>query len=769
MLILLCVITVCCGRGTVHSNAGDSQPDTWLADAFAVPDREYRMTKLLYGFDENYESVLHALYKYGYGGVVTNVPFNEQYLKDKDEFDRLDDAFSYAWENGLPQLWIYDEYQWPSGTAYGQVLEGNPEYESVGIGWLQVEGTGNYFYTLPYEYEEIVYAELIEGNTKTPIPFRDTLVQISSSGSWKLNVYATCKPYVDPGEEAYSWDRLPYINILSEGAVSKFLKLTHERYKEYLDGSFSHVTAFFTDEPALRTSYMKQLYPMTEHLMPWEASLPDVFQEMHGYSLFDHMQSLYEGDTDRDKAVRVNFYQTVAHMAASSYFRQIEVWCRENGVASSGHPLLEECLSYHVALYGDLMAILNEMGMPGCDLLMGRPSAMMNTDHYIGNFQAVKFAASAARNNRREGVMVEFNPAAAKDEMFDQNPFGESLGSATLTLLFGADHFVMLNPQETYSEQEARILNEYVGRVNTVLDGAVMDSGIAVFYPVAAMQARLSAGQTRDTQIYELDAAFNKLCKGLIENGIDFNYIDEAAIAKATVSDGKMICGDTAYAVIVLPFVECMALSTMEKLEKFQEQGGKVLWVRDLPSYATDYENTDKLLAKTKQFEKYVIAYGNYEGDEKTLKPVVDAIRSCMIYNYTVQRSSSDIFLSTYEREGRQILFVANSLPEDGSVTVSFGDGAAFDVYDPYTGDIVSYRGETTLTCPAYRGLLLVSGYEAPVVSDAIFYCSVPDTAERTNFSSRIIWIAVSAAAAAVIAAAVCAGFVIKNKKARGK
>ena len=50
------------------------------------------------------------------------------------------------------------------------------------------------------------------------------------------------------------WDGKDYVNIMDKEALGKFIELTHDKYKQYLDESFSSVGAFFTDEPSLGTT-----------------------------------------------------------------------------------------------------------------------------------------------------------------------------------------------------------------------------------------------------------------------------------------------------------------------------------------------------------------------------------------------------------------------------------------------------------------------------------------------------------------------------------
>ena len=46
-------------------------------------------------------------------------------------------------------------------------------------------------------------------------------------------------------------------------------------------------------------------------------------------------------------------------------------WCAEHGIAFSGHCLLEESLSMHIPLYGDLLRQLKTFDWPGVDMLTG--------------------------------------------------------------------------------------------------------------------------------------------------------------------------------------------------------------------------------------------------------------------------------------------------------------------------------------------------------------------------------------------------------------
>ncbi|MBR7136715.1 MAG: hypothetical protein IKC99_01535, partial [Clostridia bacterium] len=113
----------------------------------------------------------------GYGGVVTNVPFNMEYLKNDADFELLDRAFAYAGESGM-ELWLYDEYQWPSGKAFGYVLDSDPAFEATGVEMLMFSGSGDIHYTLPENYLSIVGASLRTSDGMVPLPFTERAIQV---------------------------------------------------------------------------------------------------------------------------------------------------------------------------------------------------------------------------------------------------------------------------------------------------------------------------------------------------------------------------------------------------------------------------------------------------------------------------------------------------------------------------------------------------------------------------------------------------------------
>lgn len=695
--------------GLSGAEAGDSDMSSkWLYDSFISPGAEYRMMKLLYNFDASYKTLVDKLYDgYGYGGITTNVTFNSKYLKSDSEFQTLDKAFQYCLDKGMTQLWLYDEYQWPSGSAYGMVTEGNPEYEPYGLAKIEQSGSGKSVYELPAEYAAIKHAVLTPavGNAKA-VKFTDRTVDIDESGKWTLKVYATYDAWVER-DSLNPWQKgRPYVNIMSKGAIAKFISLTHAKYAEKLS-TFGSVEAFFTDEPSLFTSNMTNPIhtggTVPVYLAPWEDSLPAVFEQMHGYSLFDHVDSLYSGDTETDKVVRINFYQTVAKLVSENYFGQINEWCQAHGTAGSGHLLLEEKLAYNVVLYGNFLTCMNRMGLAGCDLLQVSPQRLMDRNQWIGSFVAIKLASSSARNMDLPHVLVEYNPEAIEDEYFKADPFGTSFAGAIITRMYGADKFVMLNPQESYNSVQARKLNDCVGRLNVLLEGARMNSGIGVYYPIAAVQARTKADTVYEGEVTDISENFNELCLNMLKAGYDYNYIDDESILKGTVTDGKLECGRTSYSVIVLAWTEAMDPAVLDKLAQFESAGGRLIWVDGVPEYSTVFGRNDEVRKAAEKYKSGIVRVYSAGGSFDELKT---ALEGAIGYGFNIDAGS--ILTSPYTRDGRQLIVAVNPTPTRKNMTVSFGDGGAYDVYDLYSGEIVTVSDGQELVLEGYRGAVLV-------------------------------------------------------------
>ena len=112
------------------------------------------------------DALLDDTVKRGYGGVVANVAEFDDYLNNESDWQ----AFIYFAEScrrrGL-RLWIYDEKGYPSGSAGGNTLKENPDFESKALAavFKKVSQGDNIEIPLPKGHLFAIYAAAYNGSS----------------------------------------------------------------------------------------------------------------------------------------------------------------------------------------------------------------------------------------------------------------------------------------------------------------------------------------------------------------------------------------------------------------------------------------------------------------------------------------------------------------------------------------------------------------------------------------------------------------------------
>ncbi|HSJ85774.1 MAG TPA: glycosyl hydrolase, partial [Anaerolineales bacterium] len=133
--------------------------------------------------------------------------------------------------------------------------------------------------------------------------------------------------------------------------------------------------------------------------------------------------------------------------------------------------------------------------------------------------------------------------------------------------------------------------SNYMSRLSHLLSGGKHVAKVAVLWPMNAMFATYTP-QTHNALGDRIERDFNTLTDLLLRLHYDYDYLDEDILANAEL-DGKTIrIRDEAYELVVLPPMAHLKLSTLEKLEKFVAQGGRVLGMIFLPNQAFTTKNS---------------------------------------------------------------------------------------------------------------------------------------------------------------------------------
>ncbi len=711
-------------------NTDDLLPDIdfssfWRGEEYAHPNNFEKILWVDYGFHSNtFEAKLDRFQMQGFGGIVSNVNFNQEYLKDEAEFEVLKRVYMSAVERGM-NVWIYDEYQWPSGKAYGQVLDDHPQFEATGIKHKTVTGNGGTVsYTLDSQNREIRVMEAIlkDDDGERTLTLKDnTIESVSAKGAWTLDIYVL--QYTFTGEEDRTdFNKLRDVDLLNKDAVARFIQLTHEHYKSSFGDQFDMVDAFFTDEPQLGNRDR-------ENYAVWTDGLDVLFKETYGYDLPIH--AIFDGKSEETKLARMQYYALVSSLFKSSYIDQISDWCIENGANSSGHLLFEENMNDQIEIYGgNFLQIIGGMTIPGADILWVDPAHLMSNSN-IGSYMGLRYVTSGAKNAGRDRVMIEYNPSAVQTEEFTKDVMGSSIGGVTLTRLFGTTEYTMINPQQNYRIDEINLLNNYVGRLNTLLADTKEAGDVAIFYPIATVQALHNADEVHSStygsnndQAFNLNSDYAELCKQLLTSQVLYTVIDDESICSAEISaDGRLLIGKGAYRVMILAYADYISAEAAEKLAAFCEAGGTVIFVNDPPSKSLDGKSDDRVAAA-------MAAMSEQPSYKRTRIPkmcidVAEMSNNILSIDTCRGVAKTDILYGDFMDDAHDLSYFANSSATDATLSLTFRDGyeGAYTVYYPYSGNIESGSGnKISLSVPAYQAAIIMreddNTADAPVIGE---------------------------------------------------
>lgn len=650
-LIALSVVPqISAGQG-----AAPNWPAEWVSGWKATPV-DCRPLQIVHGLTPQQVTpeILARTIAAGLGGFVCNVSF-DGYLMSEGHWFELAQALENLRQAGMI-AWIYDEKGYPSAAAGGEVLKKNPDFE----------------------------AQVLTFDPSQAEPFA---IRRAFENTHASNNYHACRRYP---------------NIIDAAAMRCFIEVTHENYSRHV-GKYlgSTVRAFFTDEPSLMAvnigtlpANMRAKVPVVDPtdpnmkplpMVPWIDDLPILYRKRFNADLLPDRRSLFEGDSDRDRQVRARFWSLVADLVADRYFGQIQDWCRDHRVASSGHILHEEQIIAQVSLYGNSLKALSRMDIPGLDVLTSDPHAVVD-----GMWLTATLPVSAALLNDRRLVMTEVSDFAQKmatgkpatlPAMQATAAWQAALGVTEFTLYY--DTIWRLCGQLPVEQMRdlGRPYTDYVARLNVLLRDARPVHHVLLYYPIAELWGEykpvvgplnLESQSTRGRQIVQ---SFNQLGRQMLTQQISFLLVDRELLAKAGVRNGKLKIGGREFAALVVPAgVQLPELPAAVK--EFVDKGGAVLQ--------------------------------DSSGDRP-----MDLSRLAALYpTGLIEPACADIVVGRFERAGRQILLLVNTAGQSYTGSVRTGDVRSWRLADPATGKIektaVPQAGRLTLSLPAQSAILLV-------------------------------------------------------------
>lgn len=713
----------------------------------------------------DYDEMAYQLKEYkdkGIPGIYFHSRFgtleHTGYLTE-DWFDRLRFAVKTARELGL-QIWVYDEYNWPSGTAGQEVMRQDPNLTQRYLELVEAHIPGQYFTFMEgtdsryndLEQSEPVYAcAFLEKDIENKnfeyidlmpnLAFDKVVTWQAPEGPWKLMYFI---------QRQASW----YADVLNDEATDKFLELTHERYKQEIGGKLADsVVGFYTDEPAMHYFEVAR----DNYIIPWSRQMLKIFREHNGYSLLRELPKLFYdfgGDTQQ---VRYDFWSCLTKQYEKTFYKKIRDWCDDNQVLFTGHLLFEEWLRLHARTGGNLFTHLQHLHMTGSDHLYPRVGNRDMPDEHV----ALKICSSAAHHFGSTRLLCESMGGAYWDCTMERMKWIADWEYVLGVNLFNPHGFhysiegerkrdwpPSMFYQHTWWPQYRRF-NDYVSRMGYLLSGGHHVAKIAVLYPINSIWANYTP-QAANAQSALISREFNWMADRLLRLHLDYDILDEDVMDQCELTeDGALTIRGERYECLILTGLTHIKAKTLDRLERFVAAGGRVLADGLLPIASIEGEAADftrrvealfgrnpevvlaDFLAGKAPFDtvetrtgkgRAVLALGDGFCEGERLQAFEGILRSMVTAEVYID--NDEVFVLHRVKDGENFFFLCNPTNNSFDINIRFLGEHGLERWDLESGDIsplhtLRYEGgDTHITLPMPRiGSLMLKLTDKPAYS----------------------------------------------------
>ncbi len=540
----------------------------------------------------------------GFGGfhIHCRVGLDSAYLGE-DFFACVKACEEEAKREGL-FCYLYDEDRWPSGSAGGLVTK-EQKYRTR---FLVFSPAG---YEETQENAYMAAAKAVRSQNRKPLAY----YKVALDGRGCLKSFERLREMPEKTEDIWEafleisgdtpwFNNQAYVNTMDEKAIRRFLDVTHERYFQELGDDFgTEIRSIFTDEP--QTTHMGMARTPFERkpiIMPYTDDFDESFQAVYGYSVLDFLPFLFfESENTEGYQVRYHYHAHVLERFSKAFCDQIGIWCREHGILLTGHMLNEWTLHSQTLSMGESMRPMKEFGIPGIDMLCDRRE-----------YSTLKQAASVARQQGREGVMSEIYGVTGWGFDFRNHKLAGDW-QAALGVTFRVPHLTWASMEGEAKRdypacigrhspwyREYRLIEDHFARLNTALTRGKAKVNVGVIHPVESCWMYWGNKEQTSLKRQMLEENFSDIIEWLLFGLIDFDFISEAMLAQEEkeIAGRLFPMGKMAYHTIVVPGCITLRSTTLERLEKFAENGGRILFLGNAPQYVNAVKSDrGKLLA----------------------------------------------------------------------------------------------------------------------------------------------------------------------------
>ncbi len=698
-----------------------------LRDDFRQPPSQYRPA-VFWSWNEalSKEEIrfqLRDFKAHGIGGAFAHprIGMITEYLSE-DFFQAFRDALDTVKAEDM-RLYIYDENAWPSGFAGGataRVDRGavSPLARCVIVPARNPDFQGRVLFAAAYDSGTL-------GRILTAVA-RERWQELVSGEV--LVVYEDHLPDDD-------WTGgPPYVDLSRRETVETFLRLTYEEYKKRFAEDFGgHIPAVFSDEAHIAAGHTDSLPAVAAHVQ-------EAFLERRGYPLLPNIVALFrnvEGchfDRPPEK-VRYDFFHTLHELWIENFVKVISDWCRENGIAWTGHDIEHHWPQAHGGRINPSEQTTYEFRQwPGMDLLLC--DHLRDEPHNFDKYLMYEIRSAANQFGSERTLCEAYGAGGYHSTIYDYKRLGDYL-------LVGGINFLCLHlslysclgsrkrdcPQSFDYRQpwweEFTGLADYFARASYILSQGRMEQRILLLNPsttgylVPPEEARGTVDHGSDVYCVENPdmSDFLSIVALLTDGQWDFDIGDEYSLERNAISEsGRLQFGRQAYETVVISRnMRNMRATTVKLLGAFAATGGRILCSDPQLDSMAEYIDGERGREETRQVRSIVVPLA----DAAAVCREIARVHERRIHSSCGWPTGVQHMRRVFE-DGREAWFIVNHSMGtfETELTLKGSSVSRWDLYSGETHGLAcsSGGGRTTLPIRMERcaTLLLVVGEGLP-------------------------------------------------------
>lgn len=545
-----------------------------LATGFKTPDSFYGPS-ILWGWDGpmTKEVIIRDLDRFKSlnirsVNIEAGYDLPSPYLSD-GYFDLIKFVVEQAKHRGMV-IWMIDESKYPSGFAGGKFSKERPDLRMQGLDVykrIELVSAQTILEEIPQTVISAIAVNKENGKCRLLKIENGKLQWTAPEGNWQVTLvrhrFRTSVTRAG-NNPTHGKDTLNALcDYLNPVAVHQFIEFTHVQYKKHIGNEFGKTfLGFRGDEPDYG-------------FVPWTPALPEEFLKRKGYDVRPWVAAfLIKNPTDSMLRVKADYWDVWSDLFGENFFKVQADWCAANNLSYMTHLNHEDKMMALAQSSGDFFENLRHVQIPGIDAIWNQIWPGKTADF-------PKYASSVAHVYGYQRAMSESFAAYKILPTIDQAKWVTDHQFARGINLFEWMYWPAStrgdgNPMGWFGDPKFPQVAQYTNRISYLLSNGKPAANIAVYYPT---DSEWLGDQKADSSALEL-------CKNLLENQRDFDFIDNNAVLNVLKSNGNGLenLSGQIYNTILIPSVSAMPKAVLDKLKNFAASGGDVIFTGEKPS-----------------------------------------------------------------------------------------------------------------------------------------------------------------------------------------